>query len=54
MRHCNDTNGPGLQFLFIQLTSAVGPYVMGELIAINIYEISSIGSIIIRKGEYVK
>lgn len=47
MRHCNDTNGPRLQFLLIQLTIAVGPYVVGELIAININEISSIGSIII-------
>jgi hypothetical protein len=42
MRHCNGSNGPGLQFLFIQLTIAVGPYVVGKLIAININEISQL------------
>ncbi len=47
VRHCNDSNEPGLQFLFLQLTIAVEPYVVGELVAININEITSIGPIII-------
>ncbi len=38
MRHCDGAIGPGLQFLFIQLTIAVGPYAVGEMIAINIME----------------
>ena len=47
VRHSHiDNNGIGVQFLYIQLTTAVGPYVVGEIIAININEITSIGPVV--------
>ncbi|SFM41956.1 hypothetical protein [Pelosinus propionicus] len=43
VRHCTDSDETEARFIILQLTSAVSPYVIGDVIAITINEITSIG-----------
>jgi hypothetical protein len=44
-RHHDDDDVQEIQYFFIQLTTAVGPYVIGEIIALNSALVESIGPV---------
>jgi len=44
IRHHNESS-QRIQLLFIRLTIAVGPYTVGEVVALNVAQIESIGPI---------
>jgi len=46
IRHHNESS-QRIQLLFIRLTTAVGPYTIGEVVALNTAQIESIGPIAI-------
>jgi hypothetical protein len=45
IRHHDDAAERGVQYLFIQLTSAVGPYSVGEVVALNETLVVSVGPV---------
>lgn len=44
-RHQDDSNTSGISYIYIQLTTAVGPYTIGEIVALNPALVISIGPV---------
>lgn len=47
LRHCHEAERFEVPFLLIRLTHASGPYAAGEIVALNVLLIISIGPIIL-------
>ncbi len=45
IRYPDDCNQQGIPFFYIQLTTAVGPYAVGEIVALNLTLVTSIGPV---------